>query len=225
MRNILKSITAIIIAAIAVMLFRCMAFTIYEIPKTGLKPWLVGGDRVLVNRWSYGLRTGSDKTFPYNRWFRKKVGKGELVAFNYPLDTLHAVYNRSVHAAFCMAGPGETIFVDRHTIIPPKRCRMVEVTPWNIKLLCNTYRIHEGRKADICDGKLILDGKPVRFAYFSKNYYWMSTMHDDPTPDSRYYGFVPEDHIIGRIVMVVYSRGESESLLNSFRKKRWFMPL
>ena len=102
---------------------------------------------------------------------------------------------------------------------------MVEVKPWNIKLLCNTYRIHEGRKADIRDGRLTVDGKETRYAYFSRNYYWMSSVAGDTTPDSRYYGFVPEDHIIGRVVMVVYSKGNSKSFFGSFRNKRWLMPL
>ena len=53
----------------------------------------------------------------------------------------------------------------------------------------------------------------------------MSSVDGDTTPDSRYYGFVPEDHIIGRIVMVVYSRGNSESFFGSFRNARWLMPL
>lgn len=225
MRNSIKFILAIVAAAAIMLLFRSVAFTIYTVPRSGIKPWLVDGDRVLVNRWSYGLRTGGENSFPYSRWFRKPVGKGELVAFNYPLDTLHAVGSRPVHAAFCMAGPGDTVMIDRRAIIPPKKCRMVEVTPWNIKLLCNTYRIHEHRNADIADGKLLVDGKETRYAYFSKNYYWMSTMPDDDAPDSRYYGFVPEDHIIGRIVMIVYSRGSSESFFDSFRKDRWLKSL
>ena len=102
---------------------------------------------------------------------------------------------------------------------------MVEVTPWNMKLLCNTYRIHERRNADIRGGKLYVDGKETKYAYFSKNYYWMSVMPGDTFPDSRYYGFVPEDHIIGRIVMIVYSKGNSRSFFGSFRKDRWFKSL
>ena len=51
------------------LLFRSVAFTIYTVPQTGIKPWLVSGDRVLVNRWSYGLRTGGERFFPYSRWF------------------------------------------------------------------------------------------------------------------------------------------------------------
>ena len=225
MRNSIRFIIAIVAAAIVMLLFRGVAFTIYTVPKTGIRPWLVDGDRVLVNRWSYGLRTGGEKFFPYSRWFRKPVGKGELVAFNYPLDTISSVCNRPVHAAFCMAGPGDTVMVNRKPIIPPKKCRMVEVKPWNIKLLCNTYRIHEHRDADIVEDKLYLDGKETRYAYFSKNYYWMSVMPEDTFPDSRFYGFVPEDHIIGRVVMVVYSKGDSESFFNSFRSGMWFMPL
>ena len=225
MRSSIKLVIAIVAAAAFMLLFRSVAFIIYTVPKSGIKPWLVDGDRVLVNRWSYGLRTGGDKFFSYSRWFRKPVGKGELVAFNYPLDTLHAISERPVHAAFCMAGPGDTVMIDHHPIIPPKKCRAVEVTPWNIKLLCNTYRIHEHRKADIIDGKLMIDGKETHFANFSRNYYWMGVMAGDSFPDSRYYGFVPEDHIVGRIVMIVYSRGNSQSFFGSFRNDRWFKSL
>ena len=225
MRSFFKFITAIFAAAAVMLLFRGLAFAIYTVPESGIKPWLIGGDRVLGNRGSYGLRTGGEKFFHYSRWFGKKIGKGELVAFNYPLDTLNSVSARPIHAAFCMAGPGDTIIVDHHIIIPPRKCRMVEVTPWNIKLLCNTFRIHEHRTADIVSGKLFLDGKETRYAYFSKNYYWMSVMPGDTSPDSRYYGFVPEDHIIGRIVMIVYSKGNSESFFGSFRKNRWIVPL
>ncbi len=225
MRSSIKLITAVCAAAAVMLLFRCVAFTVYTVPQTGIKPWLTGGDRVLVNRWSYGLRTGGERFFPYIRWCRRTAGKGELVAFNYPLDTLHAVTSRPVHAAFCAAAPGDTVMIGRKPIVTPRKCRMVEVTPWNIKLLCNTYRIHEHRAADIRGGKLYVDGKETRYAYFSKNYYWMSVMPGDTFPDSRYYGFVPEDHIIGRIVMIVYSRGESRSFFNSFRKGRWLKSL
>lgn len=225
MRNSIKFLIAISVSIVIMLLFRCMVFTIYTVPSTGIKPWLVDGDRVLVNRWSYGLRTGGEYFFPYSRWCKRNIGKGELVAFNNPLDTTEAISYRSVLAGFCMARPGDTILIDRHPIIAPRKCRMVEVTQWNIKLLCNTYRIHERRNADIKNGKLFLDGKETHFAYFSKNYYWMSVMPGEKTPDSRFYGFVPEDHIIGRIVMVVYSKGNSTSFLGSFRKGRWFMAL
>ncbi len=225
MRSLLKFIAALAAAVLLMLLFRGTAFTIYTVPQSGIKPWLLGGDRVLVNRWNYGLRTGGFGKFVYSRWFQKPVGKGELVAFNYPLDTLRSIGNRPVCAAFCAAGPGDTAYVDGKPVIPPKRCRMVEVQPWNIKLLCNTYRIHEHRSADICGDKLYVDGKETRYAYFSQNYYWMASAKGDTVPDSRFYGFVPESHIIGRVVMVVYSKGNSTSFLGSFRNKRWFMPL
>ena len=120
MRNSIKLIITISVSAAIMLLFRSMVFTIYTVPQTGIKPWLVDGDRVLVNRWSYGLRTGGEFFFPYSRWCKKDVGKGELVAFNYPLDTTVAVGCRPVHAAFCMAGPGDTVIIDKHPIIPPK---------------------------------------------------------------------------------------------------------
>lgn len=225
MRNILKFLMATAAAVLLMLLFRSVAFTLYTVPESGISPWLVGGDRVLVNRWNYGLRTGGYGKFAYSRWFSRPVGKGELVAFNNPLDTLQSIGSRQVCAAYCAAGPGDTAFVDRHPIVAPKRCRMVEVKPWNVKLLCNTYRIHEHRRADVVGDKLYVDGRETRYAYFSQNYYWMTAAKGDSIADSRYYGLVPETHIIGRVVMVVYSKGNSQSFFGSFRKGRWFMPL
>lgn len=225
MKSALKFILAIAAAIALALLFRCVAFTIYTVPEQGIKPWLIAGDRVLVNRWSYGLRTGGGRFFRYSRWMKKKVGKGELVAFNLPTDTLHPTKSRPVQVAFCMAAPGDTIRIGGKPIVPPCPCRGVKVEPWNIKLLCNTYRIHEHRNADIIGGKLFIDGKPTAYANFSKGYYWMTTMPGDTSPDSRIYGLVPEDHIIGRVVGVVYSKDKRLPFFDSFRPDRWFTSL
>lgn len=226
MRSVLR-FAAVLCMAIAVMLlFRAVAFTIYTVPQPGISPWLKGGDRVVVNRWSYGLRTGGTPLFSYARWIGRPVGKGQLLAFNHPLDTARAINRRPVGAAFCAAQPGDTVMLKGMPVVVPRKWRAVKVEPWNAPLLAATYRIHEHRQAHADTlGNLYVEGKPVRLAYFSKNYYWVRSLGHDRYPDSRTFGFVPEDHIIGRIVMVAYSKGNSTSWLNSFRKDRFFMPL
>ena len=82
--------------------------------------------------------------------------------------------------------------------VVPGRGVSVAVHPWNAVLLCNTIVSHEGRKATVKGDTLWVEGKPVRSYTFSKNYYWMAA--DDPVnlSDSRLFGFVPEECIIGQ---------------------------
>lgn len=202
--------------------FRALVVSVYTIPRGGVKPLLVGGDRVVVNRWSYGLRAGGSTCFSYARWMGRRVGIGDLVAFNYPLDTLNAIAHRPLMAAFCKAAPGDTVHTMGRKVVCPGKCRMVRVDSGNINLLCNTYRLHEKRRAEIKGGNLYVDGKYTRYAYFSKDYYWLVS-HDERLPDSRFFGFVPEDHIIGRVSMVFCSKDDTQPFYKGFRKDRWLI--
>ena len=94
-----------------------------------------------------------------------------------------------------------------HTIYPlvvPSRNKAVKVYTWNARLLCNTIVYHEHRKAHVVDGHLYVDGQLCHTYTFSKNYYWMSSNEPENLNDSRLFGFVPEDHIIGRANRIWY---------------------
>ena len=82
MRSLLKFLGALFIALLAMLAFRAIAFTIYTVPGEGLEPAFLRGDRVMVNRWSYGLRTGGEGLFAYGRILRQPVKRGDLVAVN-----------------------------------------------------------------------------------------------------------------------------------------------
>lgn len=85
--------------------FRALAFTIFVVDGNALEPELMRGDRVLVNRWSYGLRTGGmGGLFRYGRICRDKVQPGDLVAFDSPVDSYPGVL-----VCRCTAGPGDTV--------------------------------------------------------------------------------------------------------------------
>lgn len=105
MRQFLRFLLAFIVAAIGLMAFRCLVFSVYTVKGDMLEPMFKKGDRILVNRWSYGLRTGFDEgIFGYSRICYSPVRKGDIVAFDYPTDSLDGIF-----VSRCTAIPGDTI--------------------------------------------------------------------------------------------------------------------
>ena len=99
-----------------VIVFRALAFTIYTIDGRGLSPLFMEGDRVLVNRWSYGLRVGGDKSlFNYGRICRQPVGKNDIVAFEDPRDDKR----EAILICRCVGLPGDTISHDGRRMVVP----------------------------------------------------------------------------------------------------------
>ena len=84
MKFALKFVMALIVTTLLMLAFRALVFTVYTVRGTALEPCLVDGDRVLVNRWSYGLRAGGYGPFGYARWIGSQVERGDLVVFNNP---------------------------------------------------------------------------------------------------------------------------------------------
>ncbi len=223
MKGTLKFVVALAVTFLVMLAFRALAFTIYTVPSNGLKPVLEEGDRILVNRWSYGLRTGLRGLFSYGRWCKDKIGYDDMVAFNYPLDSTDYVTDRPVCLGYCKAVPGDTVFINKEIqIVIPGKCRMVRVTKENMKLLCNTYNMHEHRNALIKGDTLFVDGKITHCASFTQNYYWISTHNDRNLKDSRFFGLVPENHIIGRVMAVVFNKDDRQPFYSGYRDNRFF---
>ena len=85
-----------------------------------------------------------------------------------------------------------------HPYVVPGKGVSVTVHPWNAVLLCNTIVSHEGKKATVKGDTLWVEGRPVRSYTFSKDYYWMAADNPVNLSDSRLFGFVPEECIIGQ---------------------------
>ena len=106
MRNVLKFLLALTLSLLLMLVFRALFFTIYTIDGEGLQPEFEPGDRVIVNRWSYGLRTGSGEgLFSYGRILRQPIRRGDIVAFEDPTD-----YTRTrILLGRCRALPNDTV--------------------------------------------------------------------------------------------------------------------
>ena len=103
-------IKAMLTAVILVLLVKTFAFTSCTIPSTGMENSLYQGERVLVNKWSYGFRV----PFSTWRWLGKTAGKGDIVLFNNPnpRSPQISVGNREVFISRVVGVPGDTLMLN-----------------------------------------------------------------------------------------------------------------
>ena len=114
MPNWLKFVIVFASAFVLMLAFRALAFSVYTVEGKGLQPVYIHGDRLLVNKWSYGLRVDGGGVLPYSRMLRKPVKKGDIVVFDIPNDTIQGEF-----IARCKAVPGDSIKLqDRIVVVP-----------------------------------------------------------------------------------------------------------
>ena len=88
----------------------------------------------------------------------------------------------------------------------PAKGETVALTPENIALYRRVIQNYENNTLQIQDGKAIINGSAAESYTFKQNYYWMMGDNRHQSADSRYWGFVPEDHIVGKPVFTWMSK-------------------
>ena len=303
----LKWIFAFAGAIAVVLLLRGFAFTSCLIHSTGMENSLFQGERILVNKWSYGLRVPLMSLFSYHRWCERSVRQQDVVVFNNPAAIGQpTIDRREIYISRCIGTPGDTLLVDSlfsvsspeaqfnpdkkrlysypatkeqlitslmqtlsitndglmgsndsthvrsfsryeyylleqaisdqnwiqplteksekelKPLIVPGKGKALRVYPWNITLLRNTLVMHEGKQAEIKNDTLYIDGKPTQHCFFTKDYYWMASNNSVNLSDSRLFGFVPQDHIIGKASLIWFSKEKGTGIFDGYRWNRFF---
>ena len=96
----------------------------------------------------------------------------------------------------------------------PKRGHTLHLTPANLPLYRRAITAYEGNDLRLSDdGKIFINGEETQYYTFKYDYYWMMGDNRDRSLDSRYFGLVPEDHIVGQPMFVLISFDEEKSLL------------
>jgi signal peptidase I len=131
---------------------------------------------------------------PSNRIFPNPQGHSDSIVFNYTLDNYGPIY---------LPAKGQNIPLNYENYLRYGRA----------------IRTYENNELEYENGKVILNGQEADNYTFKMDYYWMMGDNRHNSEDSRFWGFVPEDHIVGKPVFIWMSYDKYAT--EAKRKIRW----
>ncbi len=224
---------AILVALLAAMFLRAFVIQAFRIPTGSMKDTLLVGDFLLVNKFIYGVRTpdripviDAKIPGPFRLPAFKIPKNGDVVVFKYPRDESLDYIKR------CIAVGGQTVevrngdvFVDgklegnklelgtRYDYSPDER------REYNYTKITNSY----GKSYVIRhDANHYLQDNSHNFGPVKvpDGHFFMMGDNRDNSADSRSWGFLPKENVVGEALVIYFSWNKNESLLSLIRWSR-----
>jgi len=107
-------------------------------------------------------------------------------------------------------------------VLIPGKGATVNLTPQNLALYERIITAHEGNTLSLVNNVIYINGQPATTYTFEMDYYFMLGDNRHKSADSRYWGFVPEDHIVGRPILVWLSLNKDKRFPANIRWDRFF---
>jgi len=107
----------------------------------------------------------------------------------------------------------------------PAKGETVELTKENLPLYQRIIDVYEDNELEVTDDKIYINGEETSTYTFKMDYYWMMGDNRHNSADSRYWGFVPEDHVVGEAKFIWLSLNKDRSFPANIRIKRMFQTI
>ena len=101
----------------------------------------------------------------------------------------------------------------------PYKGATIKLTVDNLPLYKRIIEKYEGHSLQVKDEKIFIDGKETDSYTFAMDYFFMMGDNRHNSLDSRFWGFVPEDHIVGKALFIIFSKGPDGIRWNRILKK------
>lgn len=229
-RGLLGQCASLFPIVLCVFLFRAFIIEPFRIPSDSMMPTLLDGDFIAVTKWSYGIKN------PLNNetlMATDEVRRGDIIVFKYPEDPSLDYIKRVVGL------PGDEIMYKNKTIYLRQACaaggmacdHFVEIStlPQGTRLITShggakeTYRVFEEALGSVHHQIMINPLAPEYSQYFHRqqdqrlgtwrvpeDHYFVMGDNRDNSKDSRFWGFVPRQAIVGKTVGIWLSLGSPE---------------
>ena len=107
-------------------------------------------------------------------------------------------------------------------LLVPKKGDSIRISMIEMPIYKRIIEVYEGNDLKLFDGDLFINDKLADYYTFKMDYYFVMGDNHHNSADSRYWGFVPEDHLLGKAVVVWFSIEPDKALLEGLRKERIF---
>jgi len=104
----------------------------------------------------------------------------------------------------------------------PKKGATLRLTLDNIAVYERPIRVYENNELEVKNGQIYINGRLAHSYTFKMDYYWMMGDNRHNSADSRYWGFVPEDHIVGKPIFIWWSSDPDRKGFAGIRWNRLF---
>ena len=133
------------------------------------------------------------------------------------------VYHRNDDDVYPLGGGLKWTRDNYGPVYIPKKGSTIPLNKETYAIYERCIKNYEGNKTEVKNGQFFINDKPATSYTFQMDYYWMMGDNRHKSSDSRYWGFVPEDHVVGRPMFVWLSLNKDKSLFNGkIRFERFF---